>query len=84
MEGNEQCFGIAKVGERGQIVIPQKARELFKINSGDLILVFGHIDKGLGFVKASKLKDLAVKLFQAFGGFKDIQNNKGSDQNEEE
>jgi AbrB family looped-hinge helix DNA binding protein len=61
-------FGTAKVGERGQIVIPQEAREIFKINSGDLILVFGDIKKGLGFMKATKLKNMAIKLFQAFGG----------------
>jgi AbrB family looped-hinge helix DNA binding protein len=84
LEENDQYFGISKVGERGQIVIPQKARELFKINSGDLILVFGHIKKGLGFIKASKLKDFAVKLFQAFGGFEGMKNDDRGDKDEKE
>jgi len=85
LEKHEHYFGTAKVGERGQIVIPQEARETFKINSGDLILVFGDIKKGIAFMKATKLKNFAVKLFQAFGGgFEDIQENNRSDLNEEE
>jgi len=85
LEKHEHYFGTAKVGERGQIVIPQEARETFKINSGDLILVFGDIKKGIAFMKATKLKNFAVKLFQAFGGgFEDIQENNRGDLNEEE
>ncbi len=85
LEKHESYLGAAKVGERGQIVIPQDAREIFKINSGDLILVFGDIEKGLGLLKATKLKNFALKLFQAFGGgFGDIEEINGSDFNEEE
>ncbi len=85
LEKHEHYFGTAKVGERGQIVIPQEAREIFKINSGDLLLVFGDIKKGIAFTKASKLKNFAIKLFQAFGdGFEDIQDNNMGDLNEEE
>lgn len=85
LENHESFFGTAKVGERGQIVIPQEAREMFKINSGDLILVFGDIKKGLGFMKATKLKNFAIKLFQAFGGgFDEIQKDNGGDLIEEE
>ena len=85
LEKHDYYFGTAKVGAKGQIVIPQDARETFKINSGDLILVFGDIEKGLGFMKSTKLKNFAVKLFQAFGGgFQDIQENNRGDLNEEE
>jgi len=85
LEKHEYYFGTAKVGERGQIVIPQEAREIFKINSGDLILVFGDIKKGIAFMKATRLKNFALKLFQAFlGGFEDIQENNRVDLNEEE
>lgn len=77
-ENHESFFGIAKVGERGQIVIPQEARKIFKINSGDLILVFGDIKKGLGFIKATKLKNFAKNLFQSFGGgFDEIRKENG-------
>ena len=34
-------FGTAKVGEKGQIVIPKEARTLFHISPGDTLLVLG-------------------------------------------
>ena len=39
-------FGNVKVGERGQIVIPKEARDLFGIKPGDTILILGDEDKG--------------------------------------
>ncbi len=66
-------FGSVKVGERGQIVIPAKARKIFKINPGDQILVFGDINKGLGLMKATKLKNFATKIFSTFT-FKEEEN----------
>ena len=62
------AYGSATVGERFQIVIPLEARQTFNINPEDLILMFGDIKKGLAFIKASRLKNFALKLFQAFGG----------------
>jgi len=38
------------VGERGQIVIPKKARELFNIKSGDNLLILGDEDRGIAIV----------------------------------
>ena len=34
-------FGTAKVGEKGQIVIPKDARTLFGIQPGDTLLILG-------------------------------------------
>lgn len=39
-------FGIVKVGERGQVVIPKHAREVFKINPGDKLIVLGDTNQG--------------------------------------
>ena len=39
-------FGIVKVGDRGQVVIPKHAREVFKIEAGDRLMVFGDTAKG--------------------------------------
>lgn len=39
-------FGTVKVGERGQIVIPKEARELFGIRPGDTLLVLGDEKNG--------------------------------------
>lgn len=60
-------FGSVKVGERGQIVIPIEARRLFEIKPGDKLLVLGDENKGLAIAKASRLKNLAMKLFEVFG-----------------
>lgn len=43
-------FGSVTVGERGQIVIPQEARKLFKICSGDKLVVLGDEERGLAIV----------------------------------
>ena len=39
-------FGMTKVGDRGQIVIPKHAREVFDINPGDRLMVMGDTNKG--------------------------------------
>ena len=46
-------FGIAKVGQKGQIVIPKEAREVFGIVPGDTLAVLGDINQGIGIVKVS-------------------------------
>ena len=35
------------VGTKGQIVIPKQARELFKIQPGDQLIVLGDVDRGI-------------------------------------
>lgn len=49
-------FGIVKVGERGQIVIPKKAREVFDIKTGNRLIVLG--DTRQGGIALAKFKDL--------------------------
>lgn len=39
-------FGIVKVGEKGQVVIPKHARTVFEIKAGDRLLVLGDTKKG--------------------------------------
>ena len=39
-------FGMVKVGDRGQIVIPKYAREVFGIGTGDRLMVMGDTAKG--------------------------------------
>ena len=43
-------FGAVSVGERGQIVIPKEAREVFNINSGDKLLVLGDEERGIAII----------------------------------
>ncbi|WP_241157050.1 helix-turn-helix domain-containing protein [Adlercreutzia sp. ZJ304] len=40
-------FGVVRMGERGQIVIPKKARDVFDLNTGSELLVLGDESQGL-------------------------------------
>ena len=42
----KHVFGVVQVGERGQIVIPKRARELFNLNRGDTLVVLGDTNPG--------------------------------------
>jgi len=61
-------FGTVKVGQRGQIVIPKEAREMFDIKPGDLVLVVGDEEKGLAIVKADAMKKLALEILAGLKG----------------
>ncbi|MEI3607533.1 helix-turn-helix domain-containing protein [Pseudogracilibacillus sp. SE30717A] len=49
-------FGTTKVGERGQIVIPKEARDLFHIKAGDTLIIVGDEDRGLAIVPKSYMQ----------------------------
>ena len=54
----KHIFGIVKVGDKGQIVLPAKARTIFDINPGDRLLVLGDEGQGLAIIKEKGLLDL--------------------------
>ena len=43
----KHLFGVVTVGDKGQIVIPVRARRVFNINPGDQLLVLGDENRGL-------------------------------------
>ncbi|BFH18006.1 AbrB/MazE/SpoVT family DNA-binding domain-containing protein [Paenibacillus melissococcoides] len=57
----------AKVGEKGQIVIPKEARDIFGIQPGDTLLLLGDEEQGIAIVKGDKFTELANKIFGAQG-----------------
>ena len=59
-----RVFGTAKVGDRGQIVIPKEARELFGIKPGDTLLILGEEQTGLVISRPEVLSDLASKILK--------------------
>lgn len=61
----KRVFGTAKVGDRGQIVIPKEARELFGIQPGDTLLIVGEEDTGLIVSRPEVLTDLATQIFDS-------------------
>ena len=58
----QRVFGTAKVGDRGQIVIPKEARELFGIKPGDTLLILGEAETGLIVSRPEVLNDWANEL----------------------
>ena len=63
----DKFIGISKVGEKGQIVIPKEAREMFDIKSGDSIIVLCDKEKGIALLKADTIEDLTDMVFQKGG-----------------
>ena len=55
----KHIFGAVTVGERGQIVIPAKAREIFDIKPGDKVLILGDVSQGMAMVKLEWFSGLA-------------------------
>ena len=54
----KHVFGLVRVGEKGQIVIPAKARKIFDIQPGDNLIVLGDEGQGLALLKEKGLLDL--------------------------
>lgn len=64
--GRKHIFGTVKVGERGQIVIPKDAREVFDIKPGDTLMILGDENRGLAIVKAEKFRLIAEEMLRIF------------------
>lgn len=62
---SRRVFGTAKVGDRGQIVIPKEARAFFGIEPGDTLLILGKTQTGLIITKPETLNDLANEIFKS-------------------
>ena len=62
-EDSKFIFGVCKVGEKGQIVIPKQAREVFKISAGDSLLLLGDIQKGLALIKTEVFSSITDEVF---------------------
>ncbi len=63
----EKFVGISKVGEKGQIVIPKEARDMFDIKSGDSVIVLCDKKRGIALLKADAIEDLTDKVFPKGG-----------------
>ena len=54
----KHIFGVVKVGEKGQIVIPKKARDIFHIHPGDGLVILGDEEQGMAVIKASAMMNM--------------------------
>ena len=77
MPKGKHIFGTAKVGEKGQIVIPKDARKLYGINPGDTLLILGDDDNGIIVTKPDVINEIAKTIFNR------INNTESSDESEE-
>lgn len=50
-----------KVGEKGQIIVPKEAREMFNISPGDTLMVLGDKERGLAIMKSDAVYELMTK-----------------------
>ena len=55
-------FGIVTVGDKGQIVIPAKARKVFEIKTGDQLVILGDETQGMAIIKADNFLNLAEAI----------------------
>ncbi|MCR5106905.1 MAG: helix-turn-helix domain-containing protein [Lachnospiraceae bacterium] len=58
----KHLFGVVTVGEKGQIVIPAKARKIFNISSGDQLVVLGDEQQGIALIKSEGFLAIAETL----------------------
>ena len=59
----KHLLGTAKVGEKGQIVIPKEARELFGIKPGDTLLILGDERVGIIATAPDVMNATAYRVF---------------------
>lgn len=59
----KHIFGIVRMGERGQIVIPKKARDIFELHAGSELLVLGDEAQGIAL---QKVED-AESMLESYG-----------------
>lgn len=58
----KHMFGVVKVGDKGQIVIPAKARKVFDINPGDNLIILGDETQGMAVIKEKGFLEMLADL----------------------
>ena len=58
----KHLFGLVTVGDKGQIVIPAKARKMFDISPGDQLVTLGDEGQGLAVIKSRDFLALAEMI----------------------
>lgn len=72
----------AKVSNKGQIVIPKEARDVFGISEGDTLILFGDTEKGIAIAKYNDYLKFAEAIFRA--GREEENKNKSENKEREE
>ena len=62
----KHMFGVVTVGDKGQIVIPVRARRVFNIHPGDQLMVLGDENSGIALVDAGFFMSVAEGIKNGF------------------
>ena len=57
----KHLWGTVTIGNRGQIVIPKAARDIFDLKSGDRLIVLGDEKEGIALVKAEEFEEKMIE-----------------------
>ncbi len=58
----KHLYGMVKVGEKGQIVIPADARKTFGIKPGDSLLMLGDEEQGLALLTEERALEMLHRI----------------------
>ena len=64
----DKFMSTVKVGEKGQIVIPKQAREVFGIRPGDTLLLLGDEARGMAIPPKQSFDEIAARIFGGMAG----------------
>lgn len=62
MPKGKHVFGTVKIGDKGQIVIPKEAWQVFGLSPGDSLLVLGDEENGIVLARAEVLNHVAMEI----------------------
>ncbi len=66
-EPDLRVFGLVKIGEKGQIVIPANARAELNLSAGDEVIVVGSPSKGvIGVIREENFRDMLDHMQRHF------------------
>ena len=55
MPDGKHLFGMVRIGEKGQIVIPAEVREMFGIEPGDQLLLMADKKRGIALIDENSI-----------------------------
>ena len=61
----KHLFGVVTVGDKGQIVIPKRARKIFRIQPGDRLMVLGDEAQGIAMIREDDMLGFMNGMQQA-------------------
>lgn len=64
----DKFMSTVKVGEKGQIVIPKEARDMFEIEPGDSLMLLADKDRGIAIVAFDGMVDFMEKMIDGAKG----------------